>query len=293
MTQILAALTPEYVVVASDRRLVFPNHTIADDDSCKLISLCGAWGIAYTGLAQLQRKPTHEWIAVRLAENGCRGAHAAGQVLVAAAGAAFQSVPFVTELTILIAGWTTSTDQKTLQPHFLLISNMYDSSKGLRPRASREFSCFERRLNAGEPYVSRVIGQTLLPGRGKHLDRFLRRLLKHRVGPAPVVLGFAKEIVETASSRTSVGTKVLALSVPRLAARRAYEMGEYTMLATQPNLADLAFCYFDPEYSGLRQYGPTVVCGESAMTDIETEDDPVRAYQSSSMRILHTPKGTA
>jgi hypothetical protein len=50
VTQILAALTHEYVLVASDRRLTIPNGLhkgeTADDNTCKLVVLCGVWGIA-------------------------------------------------------------------------------------------------------------------------------------------------------------------------------------------------------------------------------------------------------
>jgi hypothetical protein len=68
MTQILAALTQEYILVASDRQLTIVSGPrkgqILDDDTCKLVSLCGIWGIAYTGFSEFQGVPTHEWIAV-------------------------------------------------------------------------------------------------------------------------------------------------------------------------------------------------------------------------------------
>lgn len=75
MTQIIAALTPDYVLVASDRRLTLANGPrrgeVLDDDTCKLVLLCGVWGIAYTGFARLQGTPTHEWIALTLAKANC------------------------------------------------------------------------------------------------------------------------------------------------------------------------------------------------------------------------------
>jgi len=62
------------------------------------------------------------------------------------------------------------------------------------------------------------------------------------------------------------------------------------MLAREPNALSTAFCYFDPAYSQLQQYGPAFVCGDAAVTDIETENDPSRSYQSASYRILHMPE---
>jgi hypothetical protein len=293
MTQILAALTQDYVLVASDRRLTVVSGAqkgqMKDDNTCKLVSLCGVWGIAYTGFSELQGVSTHEWIAVRLAENGCRNPYVAAQILVGEGSRAFKLAPFPLELTFIIAGWA-RLSRDSLQPHFLLISNMYDTEGKRRNRAGEDLQCFERKLKPEELYASRVIGQPLPPGRGKNLDRLFRRLLKHQTGPKPAMQAFAKEIVNTSTNRSGVGDKVLAFSIPRAAAQRTYETGDNMMLAMEPDLLTTAFCYFDPAYSQLRQYGPTFVCGDSAVTDVETADEPSRNFQSSSFRILHLPE---
>jgi hypothetical protein len=101
---------------------------------------------------------------------------------------------------------------------------------------------------------------------------------------------FAKEIINTSTGRAGVGNKILAFSIPQAAARRTYETGDHMMLAMQPDLRTPAFCYFDPTYSQLRQHGPTFVCGDAAVTDVEGVDDLARDFQSSSFRILHMPK---
>ena len=197
--------------------------------------------------------------------------------------------PFPLELTFLIAGWVRS-DGESLQPHFLLVTNMHDRDGKRRNSEGQDLHIFERRLRPEELYASRVIGQPLAAGRGKHLDRSFRRMLKHRTSPKPAMQSFASEIAHTSDLRGGVGKKVLAFSIPRTAAQRTYHSGENLILAMEPNLLSTAFCYFDPEYSQLRQYGPTFVCGDSAVTDIETQDDPARNFQSSSFRILHMPK---
>src|SRR5437773_6113996 len=129
MTQILAALTQDYVLVAADRRLTIASGArkgqIEDDSTCKLVSLCGIWGIAYTGFAKLQGIPTHEWIALRLAENCCRNPYAAAQILGREGARALKVAPFPLELTFLMAGWARPS-RDVLQPHFLLVSNMHD-----------------------------------------------------------------------------------------------------------------------------------------------------------------------
>jgi hypothetical protein len=293
MTQILAALTQEYVLVASDRQLTFVSGPrkgqIHDDDTCKLVSLCGTWGIAYTGFSELQGVPTHEWIAVRLAESNCRNPYIAAQILADEGARALKVAPFPLELTFLIAGWVQSNDE-SLQPHFLLVTNMHDRDGKQRNSAGEDLHSFERRLGPQELYASRVIGQPLPAGRGKHLDRFFRRVLKRRTSPKPAMHAFVNEIVNTAGSRVGVGKKVLAFSIPRAAAHQTYQTGENMVLAMEPNLLTSAFCYFDPAYSQLRQHGPTFVCDDSAVTDVETADDPSQNFQSSSFKILHLPK---
>src|SRR6266516_8204644 len=201
MTQILAALTHEYVLVASDRRLTFASGPrkgeTADDNTCKLVSLCGAWGIAYTGFSQLQGLPTHQWIAVRLAQNGCRNPYVAAEILADAAAPALKAAPFLLELTFLIAGWAPVAQEQTLQPHFLLVSNMYGPDGKGRSIPGSEFHRFERKLKADEVYASRVIGQPLPNGRGRYLHRLLRRLLRHQAGPKPAMEAFVREIINT------------------------------------------------------------------------------------------------
>lgn len=293
MTQILAALTQQYVLVVTDRRLTLASGPRKgqkfDDDTCKLVSICGVWGVAYTGFSQLEGKPTHEWIAVRLAENNCRNPYFAAQILAVRGARALRTAPFPLELTFLIAGWRQSSTEP-LQPHFLLITNMHDLEGCRRSSPGENFHVFERLLGSNEPYASRVVGQPLPTGRGKALDRFFRRLLKHGVGPKPAMQAFAREIANTSNHQLGVGNKLLAFSIPREAARRAFESGESMVLAKEPDLRSTAFCYFDPAYSQLRQQGPTFVCGDAAVTEVNTVDDPSRNLQRADFKILHFPK---
>jgi hypothetical protein len=243
MTQIIAAITPEYVLAASDRRLTYVTGPfvgqVKEEQSCKLICVCGTWGIAYTGLAELEGRPTHEWIAVRLAERNCLSGFVAAQILVYAAAVAMRTAPKPYELTFVIVGWSRAVKDGIVRPEFLLVSNMFDADQRRRPKPGPDFHFFKRRaLQAYQPYGSQVIGQPLRPDRG-------------RTGWSPFV-------------------------------------------AAEPTLENAAFCYFDPAYFQFHQHGPTFTCGDSAMTDVETENDPSRDYQSSSIRILWMPpKGTS
>jgi hypothetical protein len=292
MTQIIAALTPDYVLVASDRRLTLANGPrrgeVLDDDTCKLVLLCGVWGIAYTGFARLQGTPTHEWIALTLAKANCRSPYVASQVLSTEGAKALKAANFQLEQTFLMAGWSRN-GHGSLQPHFLLVTNMHDPTGKRLDSPADQLSIFERRLQSSEAYVGRVIGEPLDAPNGKRLDRTFRRMLRHGTSPRPAMQAFVQQISCTSDKKFSVGKKVLAFSIPKIAAEHAFDRGGSVALAAEPDLTTTAFCYFDPLYSQLRQYGPTIVCGQSAMTDVGTVNDSTTGFQSSSVRILHLP----
>jgi hypothetical protein len=123
------------------------------------------------------------------------------------------------------------------------------------------------------------------------LERNLGTLAERRIGPREALRLLVEEIVHSSVREkvASVGSSVLGLCIPRRSAEEFLRTGHFTMLATQPNEDAVAFTYFEPGYSELRQFGPTVVCGEFALTDVKTETDTVRDYQSSEARILHMP----
>ena len=72
MTQIIVALTSDYVLLASDRKLTNcgpdgkPTGVPNKANECKLVHVSNLFGVGYTGHAELEGMPTHEWIAVRL-----------------------------------------------------------------------------------------------------------------------------------------------------------------------------------------------------------------------------------
>src|SRR6266436_6449948 len=110
MTQVIAVITQKYVLLVADRRLTFlegpMRGQLTDDDTCKLVSLCNMTGIGYTGLAQIDGIPTHEWIAKTLASEQCSDPGLASRLLAERASSALLSVPLnLRRQTFVIAGW--------------------------------------------------------------------------------------------------------------------------------------------------------------------------------------------
>lgn len=296
MTQIISVITKDYVLLASDRRLTIGagprKGELFDDDTCKLVSLCNTCGIAYSGLAHISGIPTHEWIAKKLAAADCHDASSASSVITNEANIAFANVkPSIRRHIFLMAGWAYFDNPPVLRSHFCAITNILDGSGKFVSKPQEKFDYIVRALRDNEQFLWYSIGEPLRSERAKYLERNLRQLVKRDIGPKEALRILVEEIVykSTVEKCQTVGSKILGYCIPKQAVNKQEKSQQWFVLAQQPNETSAAFTYFEPEYKELRQYGPTVVCGNYAVTDIKTENDEGRNYQSSQMRILHMP----
>jgi hypothetical protein len=298
MTQIVSVITQEYALLVSDRLLTFMEGPMigqmAADDECKLVSLCNTCGIGYSGLAQLGGSPTHEWIAKTLAAANCRDASQASQVLSQMAPGAIPNLgPKLRRQTFLLAGWAHFDQPPGLRSHFCVVTNALDQNGQLLAAARPEFDRRVRALKDQEQFLWCTVGQTVRPERVRDLERNLRRLVTRQIGPREALRLLVDEVRSTHLAEKSVGDKILGFCIPKKSVESQLRTGHSTALAGLPDEHSAAFTYFDPTYNELRQYGPAYVCGELAATDIQTEHDAARHFQSSQMRILSLPdRGT-
>lgn len=295
MTQIITTITREYVLLVADRRLTFISGPmqgqLADDDTCKLVSLCNTCGIGYTGLAKVEGIPTHEWIAKTLASEDCSDPANASRILCERAKVALSSVPLILRRqTFVIAGWAYFENMTGLRSHVCAITNMMDPSGRTLSTRDETFRVLLRALPDSEDLAIHVIGQPLLLERGQSLERNLRKLITREVSAKAALRLLVDEVIHTSGQFHTVGKRVLGLCIPRRAVQSSIESGRSVLLAMQPNEDAASFCYYDPTYNELQQFGPTVTCGGFAATDVNTENDPSIDYQSSSLRILALPK---
>jgi hypothetical protein len=297
VTQIIAAITQEYVILASDRRLTYADGYLKGQpykDICKLVNLCGTTGIGYSGVGEMKgRIPTHEWIAKTLAEAGCLDAASAERTLVARTPEALSATPprWRTHIFVL-AGWAHFGDPPVLRPYLAKITNMVDPSGRQAERPLESFCSSRRYLREQEDLLLEVTGQRIISPRLGSLDKNLRRLVRRELGPKEALRLLVDEVIHTSKHCPAVGSKVLGFCIPHKAAQQFFEKGKQVTLAAQPNLDDAAFTYFEEGYSELRQYGPTTICGQWAVTDVEAQNDPSRDFQSSSIRILSAPSAS-
>jgi hypothetical protein len=298
VTQIIAVLTNEYALVASDRRLTYATGPLQgqtkDEDECKLVSLCSVNTIAYTGLAQIEGVPTHHWIAKTLAAANCRDPFTASDVLEQRATNAFASIPtkFRTQV-FLITGWAQYEEPPGLHPHFVMVTNRHDAEGRPLAQPSDTFVSLLMVLRESKPFIAHVIGQPLREERKRELSRNIGRLVSREIGPKETLRLLVDEIVNTSMSdrNGSVGAKILGCCVPRRAAEESLNTGQFMMIAKQPDDVFVTFAYFEPGFSDFRQYGPTMTCGEVAATEFVGENDPDRpGDQTVQMKILAWPK---
>jgi hypothetical protein len=293
MTQIIGTITQDYILLAADRRLTFVSGPhkgqLAEDDECKLVSLCNICGISYTGWARIENAPTHEWIATRPAEKACVEPGIAAEILKDEANRALGNTSLPIEQSFLFVAWgLLAHDLKTPVPYFQLVTNARDEA-GNPITPGSEFVALHCELREGQDLCTMVIGQPLTPDQFKKLDRYLRRLVKREISPNEAMLALVREIGSTAKSTQTIGPKILCLYIPRVAAERLPISGRVPpMVAQEPDRKLASFCYFDPIHSDLLQYGPTFTCGEIATT-LVTEKDPQRKTQSSSVKFVHVP----
>lgn len=198
MTQIISAITKDYVLSVADRRLTIvggpTSGKVGDDDTCKLVSLCNLCGIGYTGLARIENVPTHEWIAKALADERCFDPGTAAHVLASRATAAFSKVPReIRNHSFVLTGWSNFKDFNGLRPFIGLVSNMINDVGQILSTPADIFVATAKALRDSEDLCLHAVGQPLSLERGNGLERTLRRLVAESIS-----------IVYPAQSRSSV-----------------------------------------------------------------------------------------
>src|SRR5829696_8178317 len=183
MTLVLSCITPKFVLQVSDRRLTYPNGSVADDETNKAVVFQGHILFGYTGLARIARTDTHVWTVEAL----LRGqASTAGNFMASAdhlgkeATRAFQRIPDrgLKRHAFVAAGWASSgPGSQALRPFLMTISNALDDTGRWLPLADRHFRIAFHSLPEGELFSFFSIGQALTSDEDVSIRRNLRRCL--------------------------------------------------------------------------------------------------------------------
>lgn len=272
MTQIIAALTPRYVLMASDRRVTFVSGPrsgeVSDDETCKLVCICGRSVVGYTGVATLGGFPTVIWLAKTLSSGLVESAPIAARLIEEKAAVALGRIPKnFRRHAFVIAGWATRNGIQPPRPYALVISNFRKPNGAWSSTAADELSRHYRFLEIGEPAAVVSIGCDLARKRYKMLLRAIKAIEERALSPAASLRLLVNEIISTSSREPLVGEKVLATCIPR-PTESADDVSKTTIFVHgYPDLETPSFLCFDPKSMSFDVFGPEFVCGGNHLSN--------------------------
>jgi hypothetical protein len=294
VTQVIALTTNRSVFLVADRRLTWGTGPKVgerfDDDTCKLVSVGIGCAIGYTGLAQLETQPTHEWVARVLAAADCNYGSEASRLLIERATEAFARVAASIPHSFVLVGWSRF-NGSDIKAYVCEVTNCRGHGGAVLDSPGKQFGRVVVPLEPGDLFDLRVVGQPLRSQRRDVvLRRTLRKLLHHGVSDGLILKLLVDEVIYTSrhlGERSSVGQKVLATVIPRRAVEASAESGASMLMASEPTESGATFSYFEPGYSGVVQFGPTSVFNGWAFSKVEAKIDGDR--QRMEVRVLHRP----
>jgi hypothetical protein len=252
MTLILGAITRDSVVLVSDRRLTDGRTgRIVTDKENKTVCIHGCLLAGYTGLAKLDRQPTHLWIANRFAG---RDTVEAFRILRDDAAKAVRKYDRRHQwLAVLFVGWANRSEAKQdLIPCAFLVSN-YMTLHGLRLAEPRsEFFADKITLGNRRSMVfsagCNIEAQSLV-----ELNRTIGRYAEASPGnPTGIANALAGAVSSVADKNSIVGKYLMIASLPRVA------VPADQLIFGHNWQTDLAAAYYDPNGTTV-QYAPTIV----------------------------------
>jgi hypothetical protein len=262
MTLILTCLIRDAVVQVSDRRLVYRDGSLADDFSNKATVYCGHITFAYAGLAQLGRPApdgqphTDWWLMETLGPQQRRPREAFADVArEAAVEVARLGVSGDIRRTAFVgAGWAKDRGTEAYRPLLVTISNYTDVAGAVGPTTG-DFRVTVAQLPKERLFWWTCIGQRLTDNEKIETNRLVKRVVKHRKGPAALALVFASTVRKVASRNVSVGRNLMISIMPIQDVPFAVSVP----LGGPPAPNQAQFVYL-PDAPGFEFFAPNVVC---------------------------------
>jgi len=186
MTLILTCLTYEHIVQVADRRLTLPDGTLYDDDTNKAVFYCGRVAVAYTGLAQMEGKPTAEWIGSCM-KDAAQAESAMNHVAERAERHFRQTNARDKRLAVVATGWATLRGAQPLRPFICVASNFMTDSWEWEPSASERMVARTIFLDEKSSHLVFAAGQNLTREEAVHVNRHVRRAVEHGAPARPLV----------------------------------------------------------------------------------------------------------
>ncbi|WP_280335681.1 hypothetical protein [Nocardia wallacei] len=270
MTLIQTLVAPEHILQVSDRRLTYPDGSIADNSYNKAVSWCNELVIAFTGIAYIdpgQRKPVSEWIAETLSGVSGDGEEAI-EKLRSSAERAVKRLPWPDKrLTIVISGFV---DDARVGRHSVTftISN-FEADGQTFPQHQ---PAFIRTLNFHPDEPDRI--DYFTSGATLTIDqrRIARKRILNAVKRGADWNDVAKRMISlqrvVSRGNRTVGRDAMVISLPKNSSSPGLMLTDSS--SSELNLGAAGFSYVDAGGFSPRRFGPHFVCGETAYVSYET-----------------------
>jgi hypothetical protein len=274
VTLVLSCITPGWVAQVSDRRLTYPDGSVADDDTTKAVVLLNSVSFGYTGLAQLPRAeaainlwhhlqaewvPTHQWLTELLGvatgnlsalnevlELVCREANASMDK-----ASATVADPEDRKHAFICVGWTRFGSEASLRPFLCSIAN-YDET-GVGQFRGRPAPLGDNRRFL--PHASSPLPNAL----AAKLQRDIGNYLQRSQHPAPVARLLQDAIRSVAKTNKTVGSGLLVTCLPRVAVEAAAAGQDWIIEAKEPTPDASTFLYMPSGSNTGRQVWPGII----------------------------------
>ncbi len=229
MTMILTCLANDYIVQASDRRLieaVGKKVRVVEDHSNKALIYSNHFVFAYTGLARLPFTSVIDWAAKQLSEKenlqdavlhlGNRASDLMNSNLIRNRYA--RSPAHVKRLAFVGAGFADVVFEggvKNRRPLRIVISNFRGEDGTWLEQPRNVFRVDFHLLPENRDFELFVEGQQLPKDRQTQFTDILKRWFKRKVGPETMGRLLTREIQAVAETNEKVGKNIMCMFVPR------------------------------------------------------------------------------
>lgn len=271
MTLVQTLMTEELVVLVADRRLTWPDGSVADDNFTKVVLWRDGFVAGFTGIARINpaaTKSTSEWIAEVLADH--RNFNDGAVALQRSASEMVSKLRHWPDLrlAIILAGF-----DFRRYPRFAMVSNFLPG--GPYPADPKDFGIYDmvRAVGPGVKSAFATAGATLNGWQGGVLGRTVPRMLGQSDGitrAARLMVALQRKV---ADAQPTVGRDAMCVVVPR---ERSGMRGIFGRLnARTLHARHTNFCYFEDDAYSFKQLGPHIATGDGrAIADFYGVADP-------------------
>ena len=276
VTLILTCLTDDCVYQVSDRRLTSfdPPRAPIDDESNKATFVNGRAIFGYTGISKINGENTDLWLTRIAASTSSSDMGVIARTIRDEATSAFRRMNFASRYkrhAFQGAGWFSSPDDHGLRPGTVTVHNAIESGtiKWLPyARPSFELSVDLPRIGRAQFYLYSVgltLGQSEMSAIYRLVRKCVHRRQRRQESTLWALILSVRWLHDRYEPNSPIGPNVVAVSLPRVAAERVAETGEFLAVSSGPAATHATF--LDVNASGrIETFGPNVAHAGSMMS---------------------------